>query len=230
MIELRDVSKIYRKRDQEIVAFRADRFEIAKGEYAAVVGPSGSGKTTMLSILGGMLSPDSGAVQFDGVDLYALDAAVRTRLRRERIGFVFQTFNLVPYLTALENVELPLYLTRRSSAEQRERAILLLRRVGLESRLNHKPCELSVGQQQRISLARTIANNPSVLLADEPTGNLDAESRSHVLDMFDEFVGGGGTVVMVTHDAAAAARAGRQLTLRDGEVTTPAPKSLARVA
>jgi putative ABC transport system ATP-binding protein len=230
MIQLRTVSKIYRKREHEVVAFQADYLDIAQGEYVAVVGPSGSGKTTMLSMLGGMLSPDTGTVRFDGVSLYALRSAARTKLRRERIGFVFQTFNLLPYLTTLENVETPLYLAGRSATEQRERAIALLDRVGMSSRLGHRPSELSVGQQQRVALARTVANNPSLILADEPTGNLDPESREHVLAMFDEFVRTGGTVVMVTHDAVAAARAQRQLRLCDGTVSAGGATSLPRVA
>jgi putative ABC transport system ATP-binding protein len=230
MFQLRTVSKTYRKRQQHVVAFQADCLDIAKGEYVAVVGPSGSGKTTMLSILGGMLSPDSGAIRFEGLDLYALNSAARARLRRDRIGFVFQTFNLVPYLTALENVELPLYLACQSPIDQRERALSLLERVGMQDRLSHKPCELSVGQQQRVALARTVANNPGVILADEPTGNLDADSRGHVLSMFDQFIADGGTVVMVTHDTVAASRAHRRLRLCDGRISADEIRGLSLVA
>jgi putative ABC transport system ATP-binding protein len=230
MFQLRGVSKTYRKRHQHVVAFQADSLNIGKGEYVAVVGPSGSGKTTLLSILGCMLSPDSGTVCLDDVDLYALGTAARTRLRRNRIGFVFQTFNLVPYLTALENVELPLYLACRSATDQRDRAIALLERVGMQDRLDHKPCELSVGQQQRVALARTIANKPAVILADEPTGNLDADSRGHVLSMFDQFIADGGTLVMVTHDTVAASRAHRWLRLSDGSISADEARGLSLVA
>jgi putative ABC transport system ATP-binding protein len=221
MFQLHEVSKIYRRRQQEVVAFKATSLEIASGEYVAVVGPSGSGKTTLLSILGGMLSPDSGQVLFDGQSLYDLPIAERTKRRRERIGFVFQTFNLVPYLTALENVQVPLFLNGMVQGEQEERAMQLLGQVGLGNRLDHKPSELSTGQQQRVALARTLANNPSVILADEPTGNLDPDSREAVLSMFDQFVRDGRTIVMVTQDPAAAQRATRRLTLHDGEVQEP---------
>ncbi|MCX7423658.1 MAG: ABC transporter ATP-binding protein [Planctomycetia bacterium] len=218
MFQLQDVTKVYRRREQEVVAFKASSLAINQGEYVAVVGPSGSGKTTLLSILGGMLSPDRGQVLFDGQSLYELPIAERTKRRRERIGFVFQTFNLVPYLTALENVQVPLFLNGVAKADQEERAMTLLGQVGLGNRLDHKPSELSTGQQQRVALARTLANNPSVILADEPTGNLDPDSREAVLSMFDQFVREGRTIVMVTHDPAAALRANRRLTLSDGEV------------
>lgn len=218
MFHLQDITKVYRRRHQEVVAFKAGSLDIGLGEYVAVVGPSGSGKTTLLSMLGGMLSPDSGKVLFEGESLYDLPIAERTRRRRERIGFVFQTFNLVPYLTALENVQVPLFLNGVSEAEQRGRAVALLEQVGLGNRIDHKPSELSTGQQQRVALARTLANNPRLILADEPTGNLDPDSREAVLAMFDNFVREGRTIVMVTHDPAAAGRAVRRLCLSNGEV------------
>ena len=230
MIQLQDISKIYRRRQQEVVAFKAASLEISAGEYVAVVGPSGSGKTTLLSMLGGMLSPDSGKVWFGGESLYELSVAERTRLRRERIGFVFQTFNLVPYLTALENVQIPLFLCGVGKAAQRDRAVALLEQVGLGNRTDHKPSELSTGQQQRVALARTLANNPQLILADEPTGNLDPDSREAVLAMFDNFVREGRTIVMVTHDPAAAARAARRLCLTEGQIVDPDEVSSKRVA
>lgn len=217
MFHLQDITKVYRRRHQEVVAFKAGSLDIGLGEYVAVVGPSGSGKTTLLSMLGGMLSPDSGKVLFEGESLYDLPIAERTRRRRERIGFVFQTFNLVPYLTALENVQVPLFLNGVSEAEQRDRAVALLEQVGLGNRIDHKPSELSTGQQQRVALARTLANNPRLILADEPTGNLDPDSREAVLAMFDNFVREGRTIVMVTHDPAAAGRTVRRLCLSNGE-------------
>lgn len=218
MFHLQNITKVYRRRHQEVVAFKAGALDIGLGEYVAVVGPSGSGKTTLLSMLGGMLSPDSGKVLFEGESLYDLPIAERTRRRREHIGFVFQTFNLVPYLTALENVQVPLFLKGVGEAEQRDRAVALLAQVGLGNRIDHKPSELSTGQQQRVALARTLANNPRLILADEPTGNLDPESREAVLAMFDNFVREGRTIVMVTHDPAAAGRAVRRLCLSNGEV------------
>ena len=221
MFHLQDITKVYRKRQQEVVAFKAMSLDIGLGEYVAVVGPSGSGKTTLLSMLGGMLSPDTGKVWFDGESLYDLSITERTRRRREQIGFVFQTFNLVPYLTALENVQVPLFLHGVSKSEQRDRAVALLEQVGLGNRIEHKPSELSTGQQQRVALARTLANNPRLILADEPTGNLDPDSREAVLTMFDNFVREGRTIVMVTHDPGAAARAARQLRLNDGMLINP---------
>jgi putative ABC transport system ATP-binding protein len=218
MFVLTNVTKVYRKREQSVTALHVDQLMIAEGEYVAVVGPSGCGKTTLLSMIGGMLSPDSGRVQFDRVSLYDLPISHRAQLRRERIGFVFQTFNLLPYLTALENVQVPLYLARQDTSTARAKSASLLESVGLADRLDHKPCELSTGQQQRVALARTLANDPDVILADEPTGNLDPDSRAHVLAMFEELARKGKTIVLVTHDRDAADRADRQLTMRDGQI------------
>ncbi len=218
MFVLENVVKRYAHRGREVMAFAVECLELPRGSYQAIVGPSGSGKTTLLSILGGMLSPDEGRVLLAGESLYELSVADRTARRRERIGFVFQTFNLIPYLTAQENVQLPLYLAGLSPAEQAERATDLLNQVGLGERLDHKPCELSIGQQQRVALARTLANQPAVILADEPTGNLDPESRAMVLDYFDTFHQAGGTLVVVTHDMAAAERAEERWHLRDGRI------------
>jgi putative ABC transport system ATP-binding protein len=220
MLRVEEVKKVYTRRGNSVVALQAASLTIPRGDYLAVVGPSGSGKTTLLSMLGGMLSPDVGRVFLEEASLYEMSVARRTRLRREKIGFVFQTFNLVPYLTALENVQAPLYLAGVPRKEQRARAVELLERVGLCDRFDHKPCEMSVGQQQRVALARTLANQPPVILADEPTGNLDPESRQRVLDFFDELHCEHRTIVMVTHDLAAAERAQRRLTLRDGAVST----------
>ena len=220
MFCLEKVAKVYRKRQSEVYAFGAEKLYIGHGEYVAVVGSSGSGKTTLMSILGGMLSPDSGQVLLDGVSLYGLSVVERTRIRRERIGFVFQTFNLLPYLSALENVQMPLFLARTPASAQRSRAAALLERLGLGDRMDHKPGELSTGQQQRVALARTLANDPSLILADEPTGNLDPESREHVLRIFDEFVSEGRTVVMVTHDRTAASRSARQIRLDAGRIVS----------
>lgn len=217
MFRLEEVSKVYTKNSEQIVALRVAALQIAEGDYAAVVGPSGSGKSTLLSLLGGMLAPTTGQVWFDDKPLYEVPLDERARIRREKIGFVFQSFNLVPYLTALENVQLPLFLSGAAATEQRQRAERLLHRVGLESRMHHKPFELSIGQQQRVALARTLANDPRVILADEPTGNLDPENRQLVLDTFDAFHAEGRTILMVTHDPAAAKRAGRVLKLENGQ-------------
>lgn len=219
MYQLDNVTKIYTRHGKHVAALRSTTLEIPRGDYAAVVGPSGSGKTTLLSLLGGMLSPNAGKILIDGESLYDQSIAQRAALRRKRIGFVFQTFNLVPYLTALENVQVPLFLSGASKEIQVERARDLLTRVGLSERLDHKPSELSTGQQQRVALARTLANNPQIVLADEPTGNLDPDSRRVVLGFLDELHAEGRTIVMVTHDPAAAERAARWLRLVDGAVT-----------
>jgi len=218
MLILNQVGQTYHRRGTSVAALRPTDLNVQKGEYVAIVGPSGSGKTTLLSILGGMLAPTSGQVQLEGKSLYDLPVAARTRLRGAKIGFIFQTFNLVPYLSALENVQVPLYLTGLTRQEQVERARKTLERVGLGDRLHHRPSELSVGQQQRVALARTLANDPALILADEPTGNLDPETREQVLCMFDEIHREGRTLLMVTHDPAAAKRAGRVLRLIDGTI------------
>lgn len=229
MYQLTEVTKRYRRRQEEVVAFRTSQLSIARGEYVAIVGPSGSGKTTLLSLLGGMLSPDSGRVEYDGQSIYDLPVTKRTEWRRQQIGFVFQTFNLIPYLTARENVQVPLYLAGLKPDEQKLKAEALLEQVGLANRLNHKPSELSTGQQQRVALARTLANSPQLILADEPTGNLDPESKAAVMSIFAKFVDAGGTIVMVTHDPASAAQAKRRLRIVDGEISEEA-NSLKRVA
>lgn len=218
MFRLENVSKSYVRASTNVNAVDSMNLEIAQGDYVAIVGPSGSGKTTMLSLLGGMLTPDKGRVLFDEESLYDLPIASRAELRRKKIGFVFQTFNLIPYLTAVENVQIPLFLAGVDQEAQRSRAISMLTHVGLEARVDHKPSEMSVGQQQRVALARTLANNPAVILADEPTGNLDPDSRKCVLEFLDELNRDGRTIVMVTHDDAAAQRAKRRLMLRDGHI------------
>jgi putative ABC transport system ATP-binding protein len=189
---------------------------IADGDYVSIVGPSGSGKSTLLLMLGGMLSPSSGRVLLRGESIYDLTSDGRARLRKANIGFVFQTFNLVPYLTALENVQLPLFLAGVDEKTHKGKATALLERVGLGDRVDHKPTELSVGQQQRVALARMLANDPAVILADEPTGNLDPETADQMIGFFEEFNREGRTIVMVTHDPRAAARAKRTLRLAEG--------------
>ncbi|MFH1918456.1 MAG: ABC transporter ATP-binding protein [Planctomycetota bacterium] len=220
MLKMENVSKSYPHRGQMVKALDGATVHIAKGDFVSVVGPSGSGKSTLLLMLGGMLSPSSGRVLFEGRSIYDLSPDGRARLRKESIGFVFQTFNLVPYLTALENVQIPLYLAGMDDNTQEERAADLLERVGLADRLDHKPTELSVGQQQRVALARMLANDPSVILADEPTGNLDPETSQEVIGFLEKCNQEGRTVVMVTHDPRAAERAKTTLKLRDGMIVS----------
>lgn len=218
MFRMESVRKVYSRRGVEVTALQAENLDISPGSYAAIVGPSGSGKTTLLSMLGGMLSPTHGRIFLNEQSLYDLSVSERARVRREQIGFVFQAFNLVPYLSALENVQVPLCLRGDSANRQRSTAIALLERVGLAERVHHRPAELSIGQQQRVALARTLANSPSIVLADEPTGNLDPESRSVVLDFFDDIHRDGCTIVMVTHDPVAAKRAHSLLRIDRGSI------------
>jgi putative ABC transport system ATP-binding protein len=216
MLRLDAVSKWYAKGGSSVVALHPTTLEVARGDYVAVVGPSGSGKSTLLSIIGGMLAPNGGRVLLDGQSVYDMPLKTRASWRQQKIGFVFQTFNLVPYLTALENVQVPLYLAGKPTNEQSELARMLLERVGLADRAAHKPCELSVGQQQRVALARMLANDPALILADEPTGSLDPEMRHYIVESLNRLHDEGHTIVLVTHERTAAAQADRQLRLRDG--------------
>ncbi len=218
MFQLNNVVKQYSRRGEVVTAFHCADLTIEKSDYVAMVGPSGSGKTTLLSMLGGMLSPTTGSIRLDSTSIYDLSAAARSQLRSQRMGFVFQTFNLIPYLTALQNVQVPLCLLGRTQVEQEAQAVRMLDRFGLGERLHHRPAELSVGQQQRVALARTLVNDPQIVLADEPTGNLDPESREVVLGAFDEAYREGRTIIMVTHDPVAANRASRTLLLQNGEL------------
>jgi putative ABC transport system ATP-binding protein len=219
MFRLESVTKQYRQEERLVTALAPTTLHIDAGEFVAIVGPSGSGKSTLLTMLGGMVAPTSGKVWFDGQSLYDLGVTERAEVRRLKMGFVFQTFNLVPYLTAQENVEIPLLLCGESKSAQRARANELLDQVGLGDRARHKPSQLSTGQQQRVALARMLANDPCVILADEPTGNLDPETRNHVLSFFEEFHRAGKTIIMVTHDTQAASRATRTLRIIDGTIT-----------
>lgn len=218
MLKLESVSKKYLLRGKTVNALDHVSLEVERGDFVSVVGQSGSGKSTLLLVLGGMLSPASGRVLVDGQSLYELRPAERATVRKKTVGFVFQTFNLIPYLTALENVQVSLFLAGVDEQAQQQRATALLERMGLTDRLDHKPPELSVGQQQRVALARMLANDPQVILADEPTGNLDPETADSVLTFLEEINREGRTVVMVTHDPNAAARAKRMLRLHEGKL------------
>jgi putative ABC transport system ATP-binding protein len=218
MIALQSVTKHYPHRGKTVVALASLSLEIAKGDFAAIIGPSGSGKSTLLHLLGGMLSPTEGKVSFGNDSLYDLTSDERSAIRKTKIGFVFQTFNLLPYLTALENVQVPLVLAGLGEEGQQRRAEMLLGRVGLSDRLDHKPRELSVGEQQRVALARMLANDPVLILADEPTGNLDPETADSIMDFMNELNAEGRTIVMVTHDLRVARRAKRRLRLVKGAI------------
>lgn len=230
MFHLHSATKEYLQGEEKVVALGPTTLHIERGEFVAIVGPSGSGKSTMLSLLGGMLAPTSGSVQFDGSALYELSVAERAECRRLKMGFVFQTFNLIPYLTAQENVEVPLMLSKMPVAAQRRRAAELLNEVGLADRARHKPSQLSTGQQQRVALARTLAHDPCVILADEPTGNLDPQTRDHVLNYLDSLQRRGKTVIVVTHDPQVASRAARMIRLQSGCVLNQSPGESAKAA
>ena len=216
MIRCDEVTKIFCKNGSEVTSL--DRFtaKVAEGEFVAVRGASGSGKTTLLLTLGGMQRPSAGSVQLAGRDLYALSPAERARLRSSEIGFVFQMFHLVPYLDLLGNVLLA--CPGKPSAEVRQRASGLMDELGLADRASHRPGELSAGERQRLAVARALLNRPKLILADEPTGNLDPENAAEVIRHLAEFHRGGGTVVLVTHGSAADAHADRTLRLEQGQL------------
>ena len=217
-IRLDKVSKDYECRGQIIKALDRVTLEIPEGDFVSLIGPSGSGKTTLLLMLGGMLSPSNGTISLEGQSLYDLTPAKRAHLRRQKLGFVFQTFNLVPYLTAMENVQVPLLIAGLSESAQKKKAKHLLERVGLGDRFDHKPSELSVGQQQRVALARMMANEPDIILADEPTGNLDPDTGKRIIGFLEELNRDGKTVVMVTHDPRAAEKTKNTFELREGTI------------
>jgi len=225
---MESVVKHYRHRGQVVKALDDVDLNVEKGEFVSIVGPSGSGKSTLLLSLGGMLTPTRGRVHLNGQSLYDLAPVDRARMRREKMGFVFQTFNLVPYLTALENVQVPLMLAQAAEDKQHRIGASLLERVGLADRLDHKPAELSVGQQQRVALARMLANDPEIVLADEPTGNLDPDTTIEITEFLVELNSEGKTIVMVTHNQDTAARAGRMLWLVDGKVYSEKPRKETR--
>jgi putative ABC transport system ATP-binding protein len=219
VIELRDVSRTYRISEDVIVhALQGVSVSIERGEYVAIMGSSGSGKSTLMHIAGCLDSPTGGRYLLDGVDVRDIDEDDLSDLRNRKIGFVFQSFNLVPRTSALANVELPLTYAGLGRADRRRRAREALFAVGMEARLDHLPSELSGGQQQRVAVARAIGTNPSLLLADEPTGNRDSHSTAEVLELFAELNDDGRTVVLITHEPDVAARARRVIRLADGTI------------
>jgi ABC-type lipoprotein export system ATPase subunit len=220
LIELRDVTKVYDLGEVQVEALKHATLNIERGEYVALVGPSGSGKSTLMNTLGCLDRPTSGSYRFDGQEVATLSADERARLRNTQIGFVFQNFNLLARTSAQENVELPLVYTRGLGARDRhQRATELLTRVGLADRLDHHPSQLSGGQQQRVAIARALVNRPSVLMGDEPTGNLDTRTSREIIDLFRRLNEEEGlTIILVTHDLEVARIARRTLVLVDGEI------------
>ena len=216
MIVLKDVSKTYRKDTREVKALDHLDLKVGPGEFVVVEGSSGSGKTTLLFTVAGLVRPTTGSVVVDGVELVGRTPAELARLRKEKFGFVFQMFHLIPYLTARENVCVPMGLVGVSPAEAGDRARALLERFGLGDRDDHYPSELSAGEKQRVAIARAVANRPAVILADEPTGNLDPRAADEVFAAFDEVHRGGAAIMVVTHDARVAQAVSRVLRLENG--------------
>ena len=220
IIELSEVWKSYETGAMSVHALRGIDARIDEGEYVAVIGPSGSGKSTLMNILGCLDVPTSGEYHLAGEDVSTMTEAELAEVRNRRIGFVFQQFNLLASMPAWRNVELPLVYAGVPRHERRDRALAALERVGLAERSGHKPGELSGGQQQRVAVARALVTEPALILADEPTGNLDSDSTRDVLELFDELSALGRTIVLITHEHDVAARAGRQLVVRDGQIMT----------
>lgn len=218
LITLDKVSKRYVNGADCVIALNELSLEVEEGSFLGVMGPSGSGKSTLLSVLGGLTSPSSGTVTVDGIDVYQLNVEGLADFRREYLGFIFQSHNLIPYLNALENVMLPLAVTNYSSDEKRERATDMLKKVGLPDRMLHLPQQLSGGEQERVAIARALVNNPPLLLADEPTGSLDSATSLQVMSLLKELHEDGQTIIMVTHNRENIKWFDRTVSLRDGGV------------
>ncbi len=231
LIEIRDVRKTYQVGDQQIHALDGVDLDIREGEYAAIIGPSGSGKSTLMHLLGCLDRPTSGSLKLDGNETARASADELAAIRNRKIGFVFQSFNLLNKLDVLANIELPLIYSNIPAAERHRRARAAAERVGLSDRLHNRPRQLSGGQCQRVAIARALVNNPRLILADEPTGNLDSVTGANILRLFAELHGAGSTIVLVTHDQGIAAAAARRIQLSDGRIVVdtanPLPASAA---
>ena len=216
IISMTDLDKTYVNGKIEVEALKKVNFDVKKGEFVSVMGPSGSGKSTLMNIIGCLDRSTSGKYLLDGVDIASLTEKELATIRNNKIGFVFQSFNLLPRMSALKNVELPMIYARVPAEERREKAINALKRVDLYDRINHKPSEMSGGQKQRVAIARALVNSPAILLADEPTGNLDSKSGEEIMDVFQELNAEGVTIVLVTHETDIAEHTKRIVTFRDG--------------
>ena len=218
LIDMHELTRVYQLGPQEIYALRGVNLVINQGEYVAIMGPSGSGKSTLMNIIGCLDTPSSGRYLLDGVPVETMNDDELAAIRNKKIGFVFQTFNLLARTTALQNVELPLIYAKIPRAERRRQAEEALVAVGLGDRMNHQPNELSGGQRQRVAIARALVNRPSLLLADEPTGNLDSQTGREILDLFRELHSSGNSIILVTHEDDVAREAKRVIHIRDGKV------------
>jgi len=218
MIEMTAIRKVYSTGRMEVEALRGVDLTIGRNEYVSIVGPSGSGKSTLMNLIGCLDTPSSGTYMLSGDNVAGLDRNQLAEVRNKRIGFVFQSFNLLPYATAIENVAMPLLFGGVNEKKRNERAKEMLEKVGLSDRMDHKPTELSGGQMQRVAIARALANNPAIILADEPTGNLDSASGHAIADLFGNLHAAGQTIVMITHDNGLAKIASRSVHIRDGAI------------
>jgi putative ABC transport system ATP-binding protein len=223
MIEMRGIRKVYSTGRVEVEALKGIDLDVDRNEYVAIVGPSGSGKSTLMNLLGCLDTPTDGLYRLSGETVGGLDRNRLAEIRNRHVGFVFQNFNLLPYATALENVELPLLFAGMPTKERRERAKAMLGKVDLADRMHHRPTELSGGQMQRVAIARALVNRPTMVLADEPTGNLDSASGHGIVGLFRELHAGGQTIVMITHDMTLARLASRIVQIRDGEIVEDQP-------
>ncbi len=219
-LECQGLWKLYEMGEEKIQAVRGINLSIQQGDMIAIMGPSGCGKTTLLNVLSGIDEPSAGQVMISGNQLFGISDDDRTNIRAREMGFIFQKFHLLDVMTAIENVEVPLLLMGNSPTDAREKALQALEKVGLRDRSKHRPSELSGGQQQRVSIARAIVHSPSVILCDEPTGNLDSETSNQVMDLLEEINQSGTTVVIVTHDEEIAKRCSRTIRLRDGIIVS----------
>jgi putative ABC transport system ATP-binding protein len=227
LVELRNVSKIYRLGDEEIRALDDITLDIEAGEFISIIGPSGSGKSTLMHILGCLDSPSKGTIQLDGVMIHNASARELAAIRNRKIGFVFQFFNLLPKLTVMQNVELPMIYSGIPAKQRRERSMASLEAVGMANRAKHRPSQLSGGQQQRAAIARALVNNPRIVFADEPTGNLDSHTGEAILQLFRKLSEEGRTIVLVTHDPEIAAVTPRRIEIRDGKIAVKLDLALA---
>ena len=226
MIRLEQIERCFQLGDSEVHALKQIEFSVSPGEYVSVMGPSGSGKSTLLNVLGLLDRADNGRYWLDGIETSVLKEEARARLRREKIGFVFQSYHLVARLTARENIELPMMLAGVSPQERRDAAHRVMERLDLMDRANHLPNQLSGGQRQRVAIGRSIIMQPELLLADEPTGNLDSRSGEEVTALLEELNAGGLTLIVVTHDVRLGARARRQIRMLDGAISSDQPRSV----
>jgi putative ABC transport system ATP-binding protein len=223
LIDIRDVTKVYQMGQEMVHALSGVTVGVERGEYVAIMGPSGSGKSTLMNLVGCLDTPTSGSYVLNGREVARMTDDELAAIRNQEIGFVFQTFNLLPRTTALQQVELPLVYSGLARKERKERAVKALEAVGLGDRMSHQPNEMSGGQRQRVAVARALINNPSILLADEPTGNLDSQTGSEIMALFEQLNRRGNTIVLVTHEEDIAAHARRIVRLRDGKVRDDVP-------